>query len=427
MIFSANPPAVMHVDINSCFATIEQQSRPHLRGKPIVVAAYAEDHGCILAASTEAKRLGIQTGMRVREAKMIERSLVVLPPDPQKYRFVNRQLRGLLSQYTADVSVESIDEMVLHLLYAPSLHNRATNQGKDTLPAMIEIAREIKERVRHEIGEWITVSIGIAPNRYLAKVASGIEKPDGLVWLTRENIEEKLSALKLEDLCGIKEGLGTRLKAAGITTPVAMLRASSKNLQYALRSITGQYWWMRLHGYEDGTLYKAFGSPQDEQKSFGQSHALGKPRSPSDPRLWQILAQLVMKMGRRLRRDGCTARGIGVSLLFDDHTHWGIQHRGQTELFSDADFYTRIRTLLTQSPCRPVRIVAVTCFGLQHDLYQQASLFSEENRKEAITRAIDAIQDRFGDFVVSSGRMLEAEQKVLDRIAFGRVRELTRS
>ncbi len=426
MLFSTTLPTVMHVDINSCFATIEQQAQPHLRGKPVVVAAYAEDHGCILAASYEAKRMGIKTGMRVREAKMIERRIVVLPPDPQKYRFVNRQLRAVLSQYTPDLSVESIDEMVMNLLHTPALHGRLAKNDQDVLASMIEIAREIKSRIRHEIGEWITVSVGIAPNRYLAKVASGMMKPDGLVWLTGDNIEEKFAAMELEDLCGIKEGNATRLKAAGITTPVAMLAASAKSLQYALRSIVGQHWWMRLHGYEDGTLYKAFGSPDEEQKSFGQSHAMGKPRTPSDPRLWQILAQLVMKMGRRLRQDGFTAQGIGISLLFADHTHWGIQHRGQTPLFADADFYSRSRTLLAQSPQKPVRILAVSCFRLSHDLYSQASLFAQENRKEVITQAIDAIQDRFGEFVVTSGRMIAMEQKVLDRIAFGRVRELTR-
>lgn len=414
----------MHVDINSCFATIEQQALPHLRGKPVVVAAYVEDHGCILAASTEAKRLGIKTGMRVRDAKIIERRLTVLPPDSQKYRFVNRQLRALLSQYTPELSVESIDEMVMNFLNTPALHNRVVNNGNDVLAAMTAIGREIKQRVRHEIGEWITVSVGIAPNRYLAKVASGMMKPDGLMNLTKNNIEEKFASMELEDLCGIKEGNATRLRAAGIATPVAMLYASPKGLQYAFRSIVGQYWWMRLHGYEDGTMYKAFGSSDEEQKSFGQSHALGTPRTPTDPRLWQILAQLVMKMGRRLRRDGFTAQGIGVSLLFADHTHWGIQHKGQTPLFTDPDFYARIRMLLTQSPDKPIRILAVSCFQLSHNLYSQPSLFAQDNRRQAVTQAIDAIQDRFGDFVVTSGRMIALEQKVLDRIAFGRVREL---
>lgn len=412
----------MHVDINSCFATVEQQANPGLRGRPVAVAAYVEPHGCILAASVEAKRLGIKTGMRVREGKELYKHLVVLAPDPEKYRFVNRKLRGILESLTPDVRVESIDEMVLNLLGTPVL----SRLGASTVGAMQDIASVIKERIRKEIGEWITVSIGIAPNRYLAKVASGLQKPDGLAAITKDTIVEKFSALQLEDLCGIKEGNATRLKASGIMTPLDMLSVSPKMLQYAFRSIVGYHWWMRIHGYEDGSMYKAFGVAESLQKSFGQSHAMGKARPPDDPRLWQILSQLVMKMGKRLREDGFTASGVNVSLLFEDHSHWGLQQKTAAKIFADADLYSRARLLLQQAPKRPVRILAVSCFELAQDLYAQQSLFPEENRKEAITRAIDAMQDRFGPYVVSSGRMLSLEQKVLDRIAFGRVRELAR-
>ena len=287
---------VLHVDISSCFTTIEQQANPLLRGKPVVVAAYVENHGCILASSIEAKKLGIKTGMRVGEAKTLYRNLIVLAPDPEKYRFVNRQLRTILERYTPYVSVESIDEMVINI---------PNHESK-----MLHIAKEIKQRIKDEIGEWMMVSIGIAPNRYLAKVASGIQKPDGLVWITRENIETVLSLLKLEDLCGIKSGNATRLRASGITTPLGMFLSSPKALQLAFRSIVGYHWWLKLHGYDVDT-------PKEEQKSFGQSYALGKPRTPDDPRLWQILSQLVMKMGRRLRHDGFTAHEcFFMSLLF---------------------------------------------------------------------------------------------------------------
>src|SRR5260221_13546900 len=115
LVFNNVLPTVMHIDINSCFATVEQQANPLLRGKPVVVAAYTTSNGCILAASVEAKRLGIKTGMYVGDGKKLFSKLVVLPPDPNKYRHVNRQLFTILSRYTAHVSVESIDEMVLSL------------------------------------------------------------------------------------------------------------------------------------------------------------------------------------------------------------------------------------------------------------------------------------------------------------------------
>lgn len=404
MEFSSHPPTVMHVDINSCFATVEQQANPLLRGKPIVVAAYVENHGCILAASGEAKKLGIQTGMRVGDAKNIYRNLVVLAPDPAKYRFVNHKLRVILESYTPYVSVESIDEMVLQIV--------------DGRRKMSDIAGEIKQRIRAEIGEWITVSIGIAPNRYLAKVASGLQKPDGLIVITKDNIQSIFSSLRLEDLCGIKEGNAMRLRLSGIMTPLAMLAVSPKSLQLAFRSIVGYHWWMRIHGYDPSA---SSGQEMGQQKSFGQSHALGTPHFPDDPRLWQILSQLVMKMGKRLREDNFTASGVHVSLLFADHSHWGLQHKTGTQVFADTDFYGRVRMLLTQAPRRLVRILAISCFDLAANLYAQQSLFHEENRKATITRSIDAIQDRFGLYMVSTGRMLAMNERVLDRIAFGKV------
>lgn len=415
MDFNPTPPTTMHVDINSCFATVEQQANPLLRGKPVVVAAYVKDYGCILAASREAKKLGVKTGMRVAEGKQLAPGLTVLPPDPPKYRVVNRQMLGILQSYTAHISVESIDEMVMNLANTPAI----------TRQSMEGIAREIKQRIKNEIGEWITVSCGIAPNRYLAKVASGLQKPDGLVSITRENILDTLARMSLTDFCGIKEGNARRLMAAGIMTPLAFYRASSIDLKRAFRSITGTHWWLRLHGYEDGSMYKEFEKDQQEdQKSFGQSYVLGTARATNDSRLWQILAQLTMKMGRRLRADGFAAYGVGISTMFADHTHWHTQEKKAFPLFTDLDFYSVMRTMLTHAPEKEVKLLAVYCYALHRESTEQASLFPEDNRKRDVTRAIDAIQNRFGDFVIYPARMARMEQKVLDRISFGGVQGL---
>jgi len=421
MEFNPNQPTVMHVDINSCFATIEQQANPRLRGLPVAVAAYVEDHGCILAASKEAKKIGIKTGMRVRDGKFLYPKLVVLPPDPNKYRFVNRQLLKLLSEYSTDISVESIDEMVLSLAGMPELVKRL-ERGVSTEEGMRQIALEIKARIKKEIGEWLTVSIGIAPNRYLAKVASGLHKPDGLDFITKENIIDILKTFKLEDLCGIKTGNANRLRIAGMYTPLAMLVADAKTLERAFHSIVGHYWWMRLHGYEDGSMYKNFGSPEEEQKSFGQSYALGHPYKPQENGLYQILSQLVTKMGRRLRKAGFTARGMGVSTLFTDYTHWHTQETHKESFYADGALYKHLLGMLKNAPEQPVRILAVWTFHLRHDLYQQGSLLETDTKEEHITQALDSIHDRWGDFIVTSGRMLNMDQKVLDRIAFGKVR-----
>jgi DNA polymerase-4 len=386
-----------------------------LRGKPVAVAAYVQDYGCILAASCEAKKLGVKTGMRVREGKMLAPGLTVLPSDPFKYRAVNRQMLRILQSYTAHIRVESIDEMVMNLVNTPAI-------GRMN---MDDIAQEIKRRIKQEIGEWISVSCGIAPNRYLAKVASGLQKPDGLVNITKENIVETFSRMTLTDFCGIKEGNAGRLRSAGIMTPLMFYRASAIELKRAFHSITGHHWWLRLHGYEDGNMYKEFDKDvEEDQKSFGQSYVLGTTCATDDPRLWQILTQLVMKMGKRLRADGFTAYGVGISTMFLDHTHWHTQEKKTYALYSDLDFYTAMRIMLTHAPERQVKLLAVYCYALHRNLGEQDSLFPEENRAKDVTRALDAIRNKFGDFVIYPARMVKMEQKVLDRISFGGVQGL---
>ena len=316
MDFNPAPPTVMHVDLNSCFASIEQQANPFFRGRPLAVAAYTTGNGCILAASREAKKIGIKTGMSVRDGQNIYPKLIVLPPDPPKYRAVNKALFTLLSSYTPDISIESIDEMVMNV-----------PKGN-----MLAIADEIKLRIKQEIGEFLTVSIGIAPNRYLAKIGSNLHKPDGLDMITKENIFEIFAKLQLEDLTGIKTGNAGRLRFAGIRTPTDFLKATAQQLQRAFRSITGYEWWERIHGYEEIAFADGYG--ESMQKSFGQSFAMGHPHTPKAPETHQILSQLVLKMGRRLRTDGFAARGIGVSCSFRDHTS-----SGKPEIMYVPDFF----------------------------------------------------------------------------------------
>src|SRR3989344_3534104 len=177
LYFNPRPSVIMHIDLNSCFATVEQQANPHLRGKPVAVAAYTTPSGCILAPSIEAKHYGIKTGMRVKDGKLLYPGLIVLPPDPWKYRSVHLKLRKLISDYTADFNPKSIDEFVLNLEGYPCL----------VASSMQQVAREIKIRIKKEIGDWLTVSIGISPNRFLAKLASGIHKPDGLDEINKDN------------------------------------------------------------------------------------------------------------------------------------------------------------------------------------------------------------------------------------------------
>jgi DNA polymerase-4 len=406
--FNPAEPTVMHIDLNSCFASIEQQANPSLRGKPVVVAAYATSGGCVLTSSREAKTLGIRTGMSVGEAKRICPSVAVLTPDPVKYRFVNRAFATIVRSYTDDMEIKSIDEIVA------DFKNSSKIQGEDIESQMLDLAKEIKTRIKNEIGEWLTVSIGISTNRYLAKIASGIHKPDGLDIITKENIRSILSSFTLEQLCGIKKGNAGRLRYAGISSPIQFYDASAPALKQAFHSITGCDWWRRLHGWESD-------DKKIDRKSFGQSYALYKQYPPSDVRVHQILCQLVGKMSRRMRRKGFAAKGIHVACLFTDYSFWHKGMKLEKTLYAANDLYGVCYDVLKSAPDKPVRILSVSCHYLEELGAEQEELFTDTGKKRALVKAIDEVWDTWGDFSLTPARMMNMEHKILDRIAFGGV------
>jgi len=401
----------MHIDLNSCFATIEQQANPLLRGKPVAVAAFTSPGGCILAASVEAKRLGIKTGMRVRDGRAIYRNLIILPSDPNKYRDVHLKLRKLISDYTNDFFPKSIDEFVLNLEGYPTLKTRSLKV----------VAQEIKDRIKTEIGEWLTVSIGMAPNRYLAKIAAGLHKPDGLDEINCQNFLKIYSSLKLTDLTGIKERNAARLASVGIYSVLDFYKAPIWKLKAAFHSITGLYWHTRLAGYEvDGV---EFG-----RRSYGNSVALGRNLSKITE-LSPILARLTEKACSRLRGAGYTAGGIHLGLAFKNGNWW---HEGRLigkALFDSRDMYKAAFRLLLSSPVSApnapyVLNIAVSCFGLSRDSSLQLEIFADIPRKKELVKAEDAINKRWGDFTVSMARSMNGSKVVMDRIAFGGIKEL---
>ncbi|OGF99978.1 hypothetical protein A2Y99_01485 [Candidatus Gottesmanbacteria bacterium RBG_13_37_7] len=411
--FNPAPSTIMHVDLNSCFASVEQQANPLIRGKAVAVAAYTTDRGCIIAPSIEAKQLGIKVGMRVKDGKTICPTLIILPPDPWKYRFINRKFLTLLKSYTPRLTVKSIDEMALDFDKTPILEKKN----------MLRIAREIKKRIKTEIGDHLTVSIGIAPSYFLAKTASTLYKPDGLTEINRENFRDIYQSLKVENLCGIKIKTMIRLNSAGIFTVSDMYSASSQKLKSVFNSILGYYWYLRLRGLEiDDTEFK--------RKSFGNSYALYKITDDFNT-LSKIICHLVEKMGRRLRKNGFSAKGVCVSLLFTDYTYWrhgeiasGKSNQNQTGMYASQDLYKKAQKILASSPKKPVRIITVSCYNLEKNHLNQLTLLEKEEKKRALTCALDEISDKFGEFSVFPAQTIESKRQIIDRIAFGSIREL---
>ena len=419
--FNPKPSTVMHIDLNSCFATIEQQANPLLRGKPVAVAAYTTPSGCIIAPSIEAKRLGIRVGMRVKEGRNLCPGLIILPPDPWKYRNVHLALRKLLSDYSYDLCSRSIDEFVLSLEGYLSLINAPLKRIPRKVVAQyrspIRVALEIKKRIKKEVGEWLTVSIGISTNRFLAKLASSIHKPDGLDEINKGNFLRYYLKLKLTDLPYIKIRNAVRLNGMGIFTVCDFYRSPLWKLKAAFESINGYYWYLRLRGWEIDDAAFA-------RRSYGNSYALPKTFTELSD-LSPILSKLTEKMGFRLRRAGYVACGVRLAVGYRDGSFW---HKGVSfpkNLSDSREIYKKAYGILASSPYKkPVRDLAVSCFDLKRRDELQLELFEDILKKESLVRAIDKVNEHWGNFIIAPARMLSTVDAVPDRIAFGGVKEL---
>lgn len=396
----------MHIDLNSCFATVEQQSYFHLRGKPLVISAYKTPNGCVLAPSIEAKRYGIKTGMTNRQARLLCDKIIIRTCDTAKVRDVHVRFRRIFSDYSPIVIPKSIDEAILDFTGLESFLKRD----------LADIAREIKLRMRREIGEWISCSVGISTNRFLAKTAASLKKPDGLETITFKNVEDVYRRLTLVDLNGINTRYQARLNMCGIFTPTQFLQASAEFLQkQVFHGVTGYYWYRRLRGWEIDDI-------EYERKSYGQDYSLQE--ATDDPeKLSTLLMKLCEKMGRRLRKAGSAAGGIHVGLLYRDFTYW---HRGRKtgrSMYTTNELFREAQYTLNQQPFKKiVRKLSVSCYDLKPAQTPQISLFDEvDDKARKISDMVDRMNDRYGEFVVTPAIMMGMQHTILDRIAFGNV------
>ncbi len=432
-------PKVMHIDLNSCFAIIEQQANRLLRGRPVGVAAYDTPRGFVVASSYEAKRMGVKLGVNVQEARLLCPGIIITTPDPPKYREAHKRFKELMLEYTSDVTPKSIDEFVLHFNNSPILRS-----GK----SMEQIGLEIKEKIAEHLGEWVTVNIGIGPNRFLAKFAAGFDKPNGMRRIDYTNLEQTYDGMDLVDLPGINTRYRARLQMYGIMTPLDFLHAERRVLEKVVfKSIVGYYWYLRLRGHEIDKF-------ESKRRTIGHQYALPHKTWDRDE-LARLLMKLCEKVGRRLRKDGLTAGGIHLYLSFmnyqesapvdsgfiggDNLSSGRSWHKGQKvgyRLYSGESVYRAAKSLLAIASIHSkVRGMSITVFDLAPADPEQLSLFetiqgsspySERSftAERHISDAIDTINNRYGEFVITPGTMMDMNGEILDRIAFGSVRDL---
>ncbi len=413
----------LFLDLNSYFASVEQNENPALIGKPVAVVPMVTDGTCAIAASYEAKRYGIRTGTKIFEAKKMCPELICILARHNIYVDYHNKILQSVDKHLPVNKVWSIDEFDCVLL------------GREKNPEnAARIAQRIKDQLKTDLGPAITCSIGIAPNSFLGKVATEIEKPNGLVLLTPDDLPGRLLDLKLTDLPGINVAMEARLHRARITTIEALWNTSPKQARAIWGSVQGERFWYWLHGYD--VPYQATSSSM-----IGHSRVLD-PDLRTPEKTYQMARRLLVKASARLRRKGFYATRLIFSVRLIDgpkvafeaqfpaahdpftflHHLTRLWNEMSFQLFGDAaDRYAR-RTLFKK--------VAIILYGLRtanditDDLFDTSYQDHKEmfEKRENLTAALDHLQAKYKSEIVTLGLPPKTlAGHVGTKIAFSRV------
>lgn len=368
------------VDFNCFFAACEAAEQPRLRGRPVGIVPVLADSSCIIAASYPARARRVRTGTGVAEAKRRCPDIQLVEARPRVYIDYHHRLLEVIGRCLPITAVRSIDEVECALTRTFAAPARA-----------LGVAREIKARVRREISPVLTSSIGIAPNWFLAKLASDMQKPDGLTVLDDADIPQRLLALPIDAFLGVGPRMGEHLRAAGIDT-VARLYAASRA---RLRGIWGGVEGERIHGRLRG---RDIPGPEPQRKSIGHSHVL-PPALRSPARAHAVLHRLLQKAAMRLRHAGCYAAGLAAGISCRDGFRWSGELK-LTETRDTLELTAALQQLLGQPGARhpgPVQ-VTVTLTRLRPPQGYTPELFDRPQReaRERLCAAVDLVNRTFG-------------------------------
>lgn len=423
LAFPPRPLRWLFLDLNSYFASVEQQLSPELRGRPLIVAPVDADTTVAIAASVEAKRYGISTGTPVWEARRLCRDILIAPARHEKYVEFHTAIVAEIWRHIPVTHVCSIDEVACRLL-----------DNENSAEAATALAQRIKAGIRANVGECLTSSVGIAPNRLLAKLASDLQKPDGLVVMRGEELPERLYHLKLRDISGIGAKMERRLAQEGILDIRQLCERRPRDAGTAWGGTNGDRLWYLLHGVE-------LPEKPTQSRTIGHSHVLSPGKRGLEPtRL--TARRLALKAASRLRRKGYRSRLLVLHGKFeDDKSKW----RAAIRLPATQDSFVVLSALDTLFPRLAeagrqrsggfrLRMVGVTLAEIESVEGEQGSLFAaldpddplaRETRTLALSKAMDRINEKFGRHAVSVGPLGNGRvDRVGTKIAFGRIPDL---
>ena len=420
--------AFLHIDLNSFFASVEQQLHPEYRGRPLAVVPTMADTTCCIAASYEAKALGIKTGTQVGEAKRICPDIILIAGNHAEYAKYSHEIAKAVELACPVSHTPSIDEMVCELI------------GREQEPPRArKIALEIKQSIYKNVGEALRCSIGMAPNRYLAKIASDMQKPDGLIGLLPSQLPRAIAHLELRDLPGVGARTEVRLNAKGITTMEQLLALDRNGMHKLWDSVWGDRLYHWLRGADSGDD----GAPVSSgiQKTLGHSHVLG-PEHRSHEGSWAVAHKLLHKAAMRLRMEKFYTNSLTVTIRFaltkeqtariksKRHTS-GIKHSGWAmearfrECQDTLTLLEALRGVWAQRPQGPdfakPFFVGVTLRNLIPEDEHQPELFADPNNRADLSNTMDKLNLKYGHTTLHFAGMLPARESAPTRIAFTQI------
>ncbi|MDD4880040.1 MAG: DNA polymerase [Gallionellaceae bacterium] len=396
------PLRALLLDFNSYFASVEQQLRPELRGRPLGILPVAAETTCCIAASYQAKRFGVRTGTSVSDARQLCPDIVFVEARPAVYVEMHHKLMTIVDSVIAVGEVLSIDEVACDLT--------GSWQREEVIR---ELSMKVKAKLRAEAGECMTCSIGIGPNRFLAKTASNMQKPDGLTVIHDADLPDVLYGLKLEDLNGIGRHMLERLNRYGIYSVEALCATSREQLRRVWGGVEGERYHDRLRGIE-------VARPPAKRGSIGHSHVL-PPHLRYDTGAWSVLSKLTQKAALRLRSEGYLASRMSIRVSWRRHDAW--EDAAKFTPMSDTLGFLRILAgLWAERPPHgePIK-VGVVLSGLAPAGQETLPLFDDGTRSPGLDKAFDRVRRKFGNDALYFGGAFLAAHEAPMRIAFNHI------
>jgi len=377
---------ILHLDMDAFFASVEELANPAIRGKPLVVAGPGE-RSIITTSSYPARKYGIRTGMTVRQAKSLCRDIVVIRSDYRKYTDASQKVMTVLESFTPEVHTTSVDEAFFDVTAL------AMSFGTPLC-----LGREIKRKVRAQTG--LTCSVGIAKNWLLAKLASGMNKPDGLTIVEPGQEEALLETTPVQKLCGIGPVTARTLNDMGIRNCGHLGRYPEQLLRKRFGSYGTK---LSEMGRGEGGLFRDHGQPgHNPARSIG--HSVTLPADLTDRlSMGKVLLTLAEMVGRRARRHNCRGKTLTLTWRYDDFSTRTKRSTLPFPINLTEEIYRTSRMLLEGIDIhRPVRLLGISLSELIFEEFT-GSLLPEDIRKEKIQKSLDGINDRFGEFTLTYG------------------------